>query len=115
MTDYEREQLLEKCYQYTIDESFRTNNYLLVCSDSILFLKKSSAISNIIIVPGELTHMGFTSRNDFKLHLKSFLDFFMISESESIRSVTTSIMYPSGFPSFAAEIRGVKFERVVLK
>jgi hypothetical protein len=58
--------------------------------------------------------MDYSSKNDFELHLKSFLDFFMISESESVRSVCTSIMYPSGFPYFAAEIKGVKFERVEL-
>ena len=115
LTDIEKEQHLMKCYQYVIDESFKITHYLLVCSDSISFLKKVSTIPKVLVIPGEITHTDFTSSGDFKLHLKSFLDFFMISESESVRSVHTSVMYPSGFPSLAAAIRGVKFERVLLE
>jgi len=97
-----------------LEELKKANYSLLICSDSVNFLKIVSKIPGVFIIPGELTHMQYTKLNDFGLNLKSFLDFFMISESESVRSVGTNIMYQSDFPALAASIKNVHFERVEL-
>ena len=78
------------------------------------FLQKVESIPGVFIIPGELTHMEFSAEENFQLHLKSFLDFFMISESNSIQGVGTDIMYPSDFPALAANINNVPFERVII-
>jgi len=113
LNEREKFRLKEICYEYVKKEAEKKT--LLVCSDSITFLKMVRDIPNVIFVPGELIHMDFTQDNNYQLHLKSFRDFFMISESDTIKSVGTKFMYPTNFPKLAADLKGKKFDRVLLE
>ncbi len=115
LSEVEKEELINKCYNYVLEQQKIAKQHILVCSDSTKFLKRVESIPGVFIIPGELTHMEFSAVDNFELHLKSFLDLFMISESNSVRSVGTDIMYPSDFPVLAANINNVPFERIRLK
>lgn len=55
-----------------------------------------------------------TTENDQKhVQLKSFLDFFMISESKAVYSVVINEMYKSEFPEYAAKINNIPFKRLI--
>lgn len=114
LNESEKDNLRNKCFKYVFEESKRTVQPLLVCSDSDSFLQEVSTIPGVIILPGEPIHIDYTRHNNFEMHLKNFLDFFMISESESVRSVSTNLMYRSDFPALAASIKNVPFKRVDL-
>ena len=94
------------------------NMALLVTADSMKFLKRVSQIDGVHIIPGTLTHMDGQKRgipaDAFELYLKSFLDFYMLSEARKIYRVGTSYMYPSEFPVYAAKVHHVPFENVTI-
>lgn len=115
LNDTEKQDLINKCYQFVLEESKNTKNQLLVCSDSVTFLTKISAINGVIVLPGEPAHIDYAPNADFGFYLKTFQDLFMISESESVRGVIAGNMYRSDFPLLAANIKGVNFKRVELK
>ncbi len=114
LNDSEKEILLNKCYEFILEESQKSSNHLLVCSDSFSFLKKISSIPQVIVLPGEPIHIDYTKDNNFGLHLKTFQDFFMMAASNSICSVTTDDMYMSDFPALAGHINDVPFKRIKL-
>lgn len=123
----EAENLLNKCLNYVHQlKAASPHRALLVTSDSTTFLRHVSQISGVYIIPGTLTHMdsvkhgasasdSIASASDsMELHIKSFLDFYMISNAKKIVRVGTSIMYPSQFPVYAAKIHNRPFESVTL-
>lgn len=91
---------------------------MLVTSDSVSFLSKASEIEGVFIIPGTLSHMGGASRkqlaNPYEVYMKSFLDFYMLSEAQSIACIGTAQMYPSQFPFYAAKIYNRPFERITV-
>ena len=68
----------------------------LVTSDSITFLKRASLIEGVSIIPGTLVHMDGQKhqarKGSFNIYLKSFIDFYMLTEAQKIYSVGTSYM-----------------------
>ena len=114
LSSSEKNDLIKKLITYVEDFTASSKNSILICSDSITFLNLVINIPGVFIIPGSLTHMEDSKSDDFELHLKSFLDLYMLSESCSISSVGTKIMYPSDFPVLAANINDVPFERIYL-
>lgn len=112
LNDLEKTRLINLCYDFVKKEAM--DEMLLITSDSKIFLENVKGTKNTIIIPGNVIHMAHTSERDYTLHLKAFLDFLMISESKTIRSVGTNFMYPTNFPKLAAELREKSFERVIL-
>ena len=47
--------------------------------------------------------------------MKSFLDFFMLTEARSVSCIGTKEMYPSQFPMYAAKVNGIPFRRITLE
>ncbi len=91
---------------------------LLVTSDSVTFLKRASRIEGVHIIPGTLTHIDGNKSplpgNPYDTYLKSFLDFYVLSEARKIYRIGTSYMYPSEFPVYAAKVRGIPFESITI-
>jgi hypothetical protein len=114
LDENEKRKLMKKCLDFIQDKVQSEKKYFLICSDSITFLQEASKISNVIVLPGEPAHMDFASEEDFNFHLKTFHDFFMISESKKVYGVVSGKMYGSGFPKLAAQINDIPFERVAL-
>lgn len=86
---------------------------ILVTSDSISFLKKVEKFNYTFIIPGKIEHMDTTENDQKHVQLKSFLDFFMISESKAVYSVVINEMYKSEFPEYAAKINNIPFKRLI--
>lgn len=91
---------------------------LLVTSDSVTFLRRVSRLEGVRIIPGTLAHMDGQKRpvieNSYEVYLKSFLDFYMLSEAQKIYRIGTPQMYPSEFPVYAAKVHHVPFENITV-
>lgn len=86
---------------------------VLVTSDSRVFLSEASAKDYVYVIPGTVEHMDCSDSDTGHVQLKSFLDFFMISEARKVYSISIGKMYPSQFPEYAAKINDVPFIRRV--
>lgn len=112
-TEEERNALLERCLaglQELLDRY--PEKKFLVTSDSVSFLERAASLDRVFIIPGRLVHCGASAGEEYDVYMKSFLDFYMISEAEHIYCVGTPQMYPSEFPMYAAKLHDVPFERV---
>lgn len=115
----EAETLLEKCLDAIKNlQAAHQNQTLLVTSDSVTFLKRASQMEGVHIIPGNLVHMDGNKRNvpenSYEAYLKSFLDFYLLSEAKRIYRIGTRRMYPSEFPVYAAKVHGIPFESVTI-
>lgn len=55
---------------------------VLVTADSPTFLQRVSDMPYVYVIPGKLVHMDRTSNNEYDLHLKPFVDFYMVAKAE---------------------------------
>lgn len=99
-------------------KAIHKDKVLLVTSDSVTFLKRASQIEGVHIIPGTLIHIdGQKSnipQNPYEIYLKSFLDFYILSEAQKIYRIGTSYMYPSEFPVYAAKVHNIPFESITI-
>lgn len=111
----ERQKLIRKALE-ELDKIHNENpeNRVLVTSDSISFLEEAAKKSYVYVIPGKIEHMDFTDSDSDHTQLKSFLDFFMISEAKKVYSIVIGDMYRSQFPEYAAKINDVPFIRRML-
>lgn len=117
----EKEQLIEKCLNAIKKlQSEHKEKELLVTSDSVHFLKKVSSLKGVHIIPGTLVHIdgnkhNLPTKNDsFEIYLKSFLDFYMLSEAQKVFRIGTPYMFPSEFPVYAAKVHNIPFESIII-
>lgn len=54
--------------------------------------------------------MGYSNKNNYKSHMKTFLDFFMIANAESVYFVRHKYSYNSTFAKTAASINNRPFK-----
>lgn len=108
----EKRELIDECID-EIKRIYKTEKKtVLVTSDSNRFLKKVTELGYVYVIPGEVVHVQYTTDNTFSLHAKSFLDLFLLSNSEKLYSIVKKDMYCSGFPLFASRINNKPFEIV---
>jgi len=111
----ERETLICKCIGALKELSSRwQDSKILVTSDSSTFLSRVSSLERVYVIPGKVVHIGSETGEDYDVYMKSFVDFYMISQSRHVYCVGTSDMYPSEFPMYAAKINEIPFERVLI-
>ena len=120
LNDKEKEeQLIQKCLDAVRELMAKHGGMpLLVTADSMTFLKRVSQIDGVHIIPGTLTHIDgnkhHTPGNQNEAYLKSFLDFYMLSEAQKVYRIGTPKMWHSAFPVFAAKIHNVPFESITI-
>lgn len=85
---------------------------ILVTADSGSFLKEVSKLDFVYLLPGKVGHMDSTSQQDIQVHMKTFLDFFVLSHAKKIYLLITGKMYKSGFAKRAAKLNNIPFEEV---
>lgn len=89
----------------------RPDYTILVNSDSHRFLRCAEALPYTYVVPGQVAHTDLMKRQGAEaMHLKLFLDFFLISRAEHVYLLQSGNMRESGFPYAAARIGGCPFE-----
>ncbi|MDO5571896.1 MAG: hypothetical protein Q4F97_10620 [Bacteroidales bacterium] len=110
------EQLREMLIKKNVDAVKKiinmTNKKVLVTSDSITFLKEISKVEGVYTLPGEIVHMGCTFDKSTSVYMKSFLDFYMLSNADEVYSIGTKEMYNTQFPRYAALLGNVPFQRI---
>lgn len=74
---------------------------VLVASDSATFLEEAKKLKKVYVVPGEIYHTCFSAEG-YLPFLKTFLDFYLLKNAESVHLFKNKLMYESGFPKLAA-------------
>lgn len=115
----EAEELIQKCLDALRHlQNAHPSQSLLVTSDSVTFLNRASQLDGVHIIPGTLIHMDGQKRHipkdTYEIYLKSFLDFYVLSEAQKIYRIGTPCMYPSEFPIYAAKVHGIPFESITI-
>lgn len=111
LTVVERKALIEKCIKSIL--SLKNENIsIFVCSDSMSFLKEVRKLDGVFIIDGAIIHTDHKNQVDKESYLKTFVDFFILGNSEKVYSVSTSQMYQSYFPVLASELNDIPFERI---
>ena len=86
---------------------------ILVNSDSTTFLQTAAELDYVYVIPGNITHIdGKNDTDEYNAYEKTFLDFFMIANAESIYLLRTGQMYNSGYPFAASKIYNKSFEKI---
>lgn len=89
----------------------KQNLKAFVFSDSISFIEYVKENTEVNVVSGNPFHMdNFNERDDLDGHLKTLIDFFMISKSEKVYFLNVKPMYNSSFSKYAAIVGRVKFQ-----
>lgn len=86
---------------YKFKEQFPEKK-ILVNSDSNVFLDSIPQVKEVYINPGKSVHIDFSSDSSEADYMKTFVDFFMISNAEHVYLLKSDGMYLSQFPQYAA-------------
>lgn len=106
----EQTNLIEKCIA-KVAEYKNCNTKILVTSDSRRFLDTiANRLDYVYTIPGNIVHIDYTNNANYDTYLKSFIDFYLISEAEKIYLVVTNEMYQSGFPKTASKVNNRPYE-----
>jgi len=86
---------------------------VLVTADSKTMTDAAAKLPYVYVIPGEIAHMGFTGTDSaLAAHLKTFLDFYMISGAEKVYFARHPILYRSTFAGTAAAIGNRPYEEI---
>lgn len=76
---------------------------VLITSDSNVFLETAQKIKGVYVIPGQVVHVDFCGENrSHNVHLKSFIDLFMLANADRVYLGYFDPLYRSGFPETAA-------------
>lgn len=75
---------------------------IVVTTDSSIFLETVKSLSYIYVIPGKLEHMDYAVCDSYETHLKTFLDFMIITKAEKSYSYQYGKMY--GATKFALTV-----------
>lgn len=104
----DRKHLITKCINKIntlYKEGYFSTERILITSDSPTFIEEiQKSLSYVYTISGKMEHMDFTTNDDLDMNSKSFIDLILLSEAHKLTLLKTELMYPSGFPKFAAEL-----------
>lgn len=116
LAENEKENLIDKCLSKI--KELRQNKYpnsqIVVTADSKTFIERAKSEFDFVhTIPGEVGHIDYTNKEDVNVHLKAFLDMYLISYADEVVLLATGGMYDkSGFAMRGAKIGNKPF-RVV--
>lgn len=86
---------------------------ILVTSDSVTFLNEALKYDFVHIIPGKVVHVDNDGKASGTLvHLKSFVDLFMIANAKKIYNIVYPPLYHTTFPMLASYIYGKEYEEI---
>ena len=113
MTEEKRWALINKCKLQIEDLHKRYPGCkILVNSDSTTFLDIVRPLEYTYIIPGAISHVDNPTSVAENVHDKTFADFFMIANAQSIHLVIAEQMYDSNFPYVASLLYGRPFHKI---
>lgn len=105
-----QEALIERCLQQLCAIHERHDNIkMLVTSDSQRFVDAAARLPFVHVVKGRIAHVDTADSSD---HMKTFLDFLLISRAKAAYQLQTPPMYGGNFSLRAAQIGDTPFERL---
>ena len=84
----------------------------IVFSDSITFLNYIKSNSDVMVLEGNPSHIDVKNSESDNENLKTFVDFFVISEAKRIYLLRTKEMYNSAFSKYASYIHNEEFYNI---
>ncbi len=108
ISEREQIQLMENCKSELskMIKKVPLNYKILIASDSKRFLDYIKDLSpRIYIAPGDISHVDKGNGSNDS-HLKTFVDFFLLMNAQTIHLMKTGMMYNSGFPQLASILGG---------
>lgn len=105
-------ELLKKCRDFVckLHKQHEDIPYVLVTSDSQKFIDYIADIEWVFVIEGKIGHINFV-KND-NVYLKTFMDFYMISQAKFAYMAYTGNMYRSKFSASAAMTTGIQFKEI---
>lgn len=95
--------LINNCIKSIVELKDFELNPLVVFSDSNLFLNIAKRIEGIYFIDGDISHMDYFELNkSVDIHLKTFVDFYMIRNANKVYIANNKLLRVSGFSEFAA-------------
>lgn len=93
--DKEKSYYIERCltFIHKIKNENKDTTKILVTSDSNTFLSYAKKLGFVYIIPGKVEHMDYGHNNDFDVHLKSFVDLFMIADAQQVYAYSFGKMF----------------------
>ena len=115
LPESEREAYILKCIKGVVELHLRyPTERILVTSDSKMFLDRLSYLDYVYVIPGNVVHMGFTFDASQDVYMKSFVDYYMLSNAKTVFQMTDKLLFRSGFPKRAAMLNGAKYVEISL-
>lgn len=101
LTPEQQLQLIARCREKLIEihSTLHPDTKILLTSDSQRFLDACRDLPWVYIVDGQIAHTDTPETSD---HLKTFLDFWLITEATEVYQLQTSLMYAGNFSLRAA-------------
>jgi len=109
-----KETLIRNCLHHIELIKSRNECNILVTSDSEYFLHLVKDINGVFAFPEKVVHIDNSKNEKIEVHMKSFVDFFLLAEGSAIYSIGTKEMYRTEFPEYAAKLNKIKFERILI-
>ena len=118
-SDKEKNILIERCCNIIKYVHEKENKRVVVTSDSNSFTKYVNDLFDYVyVVPGTVVHMDYVQGNekiDVLTHLKSFVDFFVLANAETIYLGNIAPLYGSSFSKTASMVYGKKYVEITDK
>ncbi|SDD87832.1 hypothetical protein [Niabella drilacis] len=111
----EQSELIDRCRSFLVRFQQQLQMPLFVTSDSYIFSQSLSGLENIYCFPAQNLHLDHQHIHPSATYLKSFIDFFLLSESRKVYAAGTKQMYATEFPVYAARLNGRPFERLLIE
>lgn len=107
--------LMQQCSTFLIRFQQEVRTPLLVTSDSYRFSCSLAGLEQIYCFPEQNHHLDQQTKKPGETYLKSFTDFFLLSESLKVYAAGTANMYRTEFPMYAARLNELPFERILIE
>lgn len=115
-TEAEKEKLINKCLKCIekLYEEHKEVSKILVTSDSKIFLEIANKFKYVYVIVGDIVHIDFLKEKaDMNVHLKSFVDLFVLSHASEIYLANFRPLWASSFPKTAAFISNTVYKEIV--
>jgi len=118
LSEEEREKLILKCIEQIrrLKEQCPGIEKIVVTADSSRFLKRVEELSYCYVIPGNIAHIETKAKDteeEFQIHLKTFVDFFVIAHAKASYLLVGENMHHSNFSKRAAQVYGHLFEEII--
>lgn len=115
-TEERKELLINKCLKCVKYLKMVTNKAVLITSDSKTFLERVKVIDEVYTIPGAIRHMEYTQgKADIAVDMKSYVDFYMLANADTIYLCNISPLYHSRFPETAARVYNKPYVEITEK